>query len=201
MKLLKSVSLPTSSTALKTVNVLFEDKIIKLSTDEIEVEEDVQIIDAKGLLMLPGGIDPHTHILAKNADAATDLAKITKIALEGGWTTLAELSYHTQSPVFNNSALKKKIALVNANSFTSLALWGHIDIGDYPYHAESAQEIWSKGIVGIALAVPSPNPAIPDITFTEIMDLFFDIYESDTSFAFQGYDYESYQEFSPLAQL
>lgn len=201
MKLLKSVSLPTSSTALKTVNVLFEDKIIKLSTDDIEVEEDVQIIDAKGLLMLPGGIDPHTHILAENADAATDLAKITKIALEGGWTTLAELSYHTQSPVFNNSALKKKIALVNANSFTSLALWGHIDIGDYPYHAESAQEIWSKGIVGIALAVPSPNPAIPDITFTEIMDLFFDIYESDTSFAFQGYDYESYQEFSPLAQL
>jgi len=132
MKLLKSVSLPTSSTALKRVNVLFEDKIIKLFTDDIEVEEDVEIIDAKGLLMLPGGIDPHTHILAKNADAATALANITKIALEGGWTTLSELSYHTQSPVFDNSALKKKIALVNANAYTALALWGHIELTIIP---------------------------------------------------------------------
>lgn len=29
----------------------------------------------------------------------------------------------------------------------------------------SAQEIWNKEVVGIALAVPSPNPAIADITF------------------------------------
>ena len=201
MKLLRSVSLPTSSTALKRVNVLFEDKIIKLSTDDIEVEEDVEIIEAKGLLMLPGAIDPHTHILTQDSENASDLSRFTKIALEGGYTTLAELSYHTPNPIFSNRALKKKIAMIDANSFTSLALWGHIDMGDYPYHSESAQEIWGKGVVGISLAVPSPNPKIADISFTEIMDLFLDIYESDTSFAFQGYDYENFQEFNPTAQL
>jgi len=201
MKLLRSVSLPTSSTALKRVNVLFEDKILKLSTDDIEVEEDVEIIEAKGLLMLPGAIDPHTHILTQDSENASDLSRFTKIALEGGYTTLAELSYHTLNPIFDNRSLKKKMAFINANSFTSMALWGHIDMGDYPYHSESAQEIWSKGVVGISLAVPSPNPAIADISFTEIMDLFLDIYESDTSFAFQGYDNENYQAFSSTAQL
>ena len=26
------------------------------------VEEDVRILDAEGLLVMPGGIDPHTHL-------------------------------------------------------------------------------------------------------------------------------------------
>lgn len=201
MKLLKSVSLPTSSAALKKVNVLFEDKILKFSTEDIEVEEDVEVIEAKGLLMLPGAIDPHTHFLTKDTEAAESLSQNTKIALEGGWTTLAELSYHTNNPIFSNAALKKQIALANANSYTSLAFWGHIDIGDYPYHSEAAQEIWNKGVTGISLAVPSPNPAIPDISFAEIMDLFLDIYESDTAFAFQGYDYENFPAFNLTAQM
>jgi len=200
MKLLINALLPTSSTAFKRVNVLFSDKFIKFSPDEIKVEDEVEMIDAQGSILLPGGVDPYIHILGKDKTAAQDLDAITKTALEGGWTTLAELSYHTESPVFTPADLKKKQELIKASSWVDLALWGHVDIGEYPYHAEAAQELWAKGVIGIALAAPSPNPAIPEISFTEIMDLFLDIYESDTAFAFQGYDHETHQEFSPQAQ-
>ena len=200
MKILSNVSLPTLSNALKRVNILFEDKIIKVSADEIITDEDVEVIDGKGLIILPGAIDPHFHILSKDSEAAFDLSQISKAALEGGWTTIAELSYHTQSPIFSPEALSKKIALLTDNAWTDTALWGHVDISDYPYHAESAQELWSKGIVGLALTAPSPNPAIGEISFTEIMDLFLDIYESDTAFAFQGYDHEAYPEYSFTSQ-
>ncbi|MDD4309384.1 MAG: amidohydrolase family protein [Candidatus Cloacimonetes bacterium] len=201
MKIITNVSLPTLSAALKRVNILFDEKIIKVSADEIITEEEYETIDGKGLVILPGAIDPHTHILGDDASAANDLSSISKAALEGGWTTLAELSYHTASPIFSPSDLNKKIALLNDKVWTNMALWGHVDISDYPYHAEAAQELWSKGIVGIALAAPSPNPAISEISFTEIMDLFLDIYESDTAFAFQGYDHEAYPEYSFSSQM
>lgn len=201
MKLILNASLPTASAALKRVNVLFDDKIIKVSTDIPATEEDVERIDAKGLIMLPGGIDPHTHILGADSSAASDLAAISKAALEGGWTTLGELSYHTQSPIFKPAQLLEKIALLNENSWTAMALWGHVDITDYPYHAETAQELWGKGVVGIALCAPTPNAAISEISFTEIMDLFLDIYESDTSFAFQGYDHEAHSGYSFVSQM
>lgn len=200
MKLLTNALLPTSSTAFKRVNVLFNDKFVKFSQDEIRVEDEVELIDAKGQILLPGGIDPHVHILGKDSTAEKDIDSITKTALEGGWTTLAELSYHTESPVFSLGDLKKKAELFDQSSWTAMALWGHVSIDEYPYHAESAQELWSKGVVGISLAAPSPNPAIPEISFTEIMDLFLDIYESDTAFGFQGFDHENHGSFSQLAQ-
>lgn len=200
MKLLQNVSLPTSSTAFKRVNILFDEQIIKISADEIPFEEGTEIIDGKGLVILPGGVDPHLHILSDDKTAAEDIATISKAALEGGWTSIAELSYYTSSPVFHPADLQKKRKLIDDYAFTDTALWGHVDISDYPYHAEAAQELWAKGVVGISLAAPTPNPAIPEISFTEIMDLFLDIYESDTAFAFQGFDHENHSAFGFEAQ-
>jgi len=201
MKLIINVSLPTSSAAFKKVNMLFDEKIIKISADDIACEEDVEMIDAKGLILLPGGVDPHLHMLGEDAPAADDLAQISKAALEGGWTTIGELSYHTESPVFTPDDIATKKLLFDENAFTETALWGHVDIADYPYHAEAAQELWANGVVGLALAAPNPNPAIPEISFTEIMDLFLDIYESDTAFGFQGYDHQNHPEYSFIAQM
>nr|MBP7310138.1 amidohydrolase family protein [Candidatus Cloacimonadota bacterium] len=195
MKLLINALLPTSSTALRRVNMLFDEKIIKVSTDEIDAPDETEVIDAQGLILLPGGVDPHVHILGKAATAAKDVEKLSKTALEGGWTTLAELSYHTEEPVFDPTRLKSRKELFDKHSYVDMALWGQVDITDYPYHAEAAQELWGKGVVGISLCAPSPNPAVAEISFTEIMDLFLDIYESDTAFAFQGYDHELYPQY------
>ena len=151
MKLFINASLATSSNALKRVNVLFDDKIQKISPDEIIPEEEVEIIDLKGKLLLPGGVDPHLHFFGKKADLPKKIQSISQKALAGGWTAIAEMSYHSQQPIFNPRALGKMIEIIEANSFNDIALWGHVDISEYPYHAESAQELWNKGVVGIAL--------------------------------------------------
>ena len=192
MKLFVNASLPTSSTALKRVNILFDETIKKISVDEIETEEELEIIDLKGRILLPGAIDIHSHILGKKKTLPQDLAKATKSALKGGWTTLAEMSYHSDAPIFDISDLKKSIAALKGNAYTDIALWANVDVTNYPYFAESAQELWAKGVVGIALMTPTPNEDIPQMDFTEIMDLFMDIYESDTEFAFQGYDVDNH---------
>lgn len=199
MKLFTNAALPTSSAALKRVNVLFDEKIVKISHDNIESEDISEVIDLKGNILLPGAIDAHTHIIGEK-DPAKSIAKISKTAISGGWTTLAELSYLDPEPIFNLRDLQKKQKLIDANSFVDMAIWGSVDINDYPYHAEAAQEIWANGVAGIALMSPSPNPALQALSFTEIMDLFMEIYESDTEFAFQGFDEDTSPEFDFPAQ-
>lgn len=201
MKLFVNASLPTSSSAFKHVNLLFDEQIVKISTDEISTEEQPEIIDLKGKILLPGAIDIHSHLIDKDKTLKSNLVKATKSALKGGWTTLAEMSYFTESPLFDTEDLKKRIAALQGNIYTDMALWAHVDVTDYPYYAESAQELWTKGVVGFILMVPSPNDAIADITFTEIMDLFMDIYESDTEFAFQGFDADSFKTYSFASQM
>lgn len=200
MKLFINASLPTSSAALKRVNVLFDDKIIKISADEIVTEEAPQVIDLKGKILLPGGVDPHSHLWEAGSDEKKFKAA-TASALKGGWTTLTELSFFSPKPIFGAAHLKAAIEKISSHSHVDMALWGNVDIGEYPYHAESALELWNKGTTGLALTAPGSNPLIPEITFTEMMDLFFDIYESDTEFSYQGYDHENHAEYSFPAHL
>ncbi len=199
MKLFINASLPTSSSACKKVNVLFEETIVRISQDEIRSEDIAETIDLQGRILLPGGVDPHSHVISE-ADPSKTLERVSKSAISGGWTTLAELSYFNPHPLFSLQDMKSAAKAIDANSHVDMALWGNVNIDDYPYHAEAALELWSRGAVGLALMTPSPNPAIPELSFTEIMDLFMDIYESDTAFAFQGFDTESGSQFSFAAQ-
>lgn len=201
MKLFENASLPTSSNALKRVNVLFDTQIIKISSDPILSEEDPQVIDLNGKILLPGAVDPHVHILGKKQAMPDAIRNATQKAISGGWTTLAEMSYHSEVPIFSKQDLGKMIALIAENAACDMALWGNVDILDYPYHAEAAQELWTKGVVGIALMAPSPNAKIQELSFTEMMDLFMDIYESDTEFAFQGYDFEAHDSYTIDSQM
>ncbi|HNT52067.1 MAG TPA: amidohydrolase family protein [Candidatus Syntrophosphaera sp.] len=199
MKLIANAALPTASAACKRVNVLFDEQIVKITTDTIVSEDIAEVIDLGGKMLLPGGVDAHSHIIAEG-DPAKTLARITRAALSGGWTTLAELSYFNPQPIFAREDLRRLAALIKAHSHVDMAVWGNVNIGDYPYHAEAALELWNRGTVGLALTHPSPNPAITALSFTEIMDLFLDIYESDTAFAFQGWVPEPGAAFSFTAQ-
>jgi len=200
MKLFKNACIPTSSSALKRINILFDEQIIKISKDEILCEEPVEVIDLEGALLLPGAVDAHSAIMIDPESHASDLENVSRDAICGGWTTLSEMSFHTGLPCFDGSALKKIKAQIDDSSYCDMGLWGHIDVDEYPYYNESAQDLWQSGLVGILLMNPSPNPKIKALSFTEIMDLFLDIYDSDTLFAFQGFDLEEGDDFNAMTQ-
>ncbi len=48
-----------------------------------------QVVDARGMLVLPGGIDPHTHL----PGSVEDLASGTATALAGGITTIGAMTF------------------------------------------------------------------------------------------------------------
>ena len=58
------------------------------------VETDARVLDASGLLILPGGVDPHVHLTSSEEFAfADDFESGTRGALAGGITTVGHMAF------------------------------------------------------------------------------------------------------------
>lgn len=71
----------------------YNGKIIKIGTElEQHTSSDYQIIDATGFYVMPGGIDPHTHLAFPfmNSRTVDDFLSGTTAALAGGTTTIID---------------------------------------------------------------------------------------------------------------
>jgi len=189
MKLIRNVSLPAGN-SFKKVNVLFDNTIEQIGSAINESGIITEEYDYSGCILIPGAVDIHTHILNGSKSDSQNLAKCSKYAVSGGFTTLADMSYTTSKPIFKKTDLSSYEKVIKDNSFADIALWGHCNLNEFPYHIDLINEMWSEGVVGFIVFQPSPNQLINSVSSNEMMDLFDEIYDSDISFAFQGYDTE-----------
>jgi dihydropyrimidinase len=72
-------------------DILIEDEVIVLIGRDLDVEAD-RVIDASGKLVLPGGVDPHTHMEMPLAGTETidTFTSGTAAAAKGGTTTIID---------------------------------------------------------------------------------------------------------------
>lgn len=78
--------------------ILIENGRIHTIGSAISREKDMKIHDASGLLVLPGGVDPHTHLDWDfgNARTVDTFGSGTKAAAFGGTTTIVDFSNQTR---------------------------------------------------------------------------------------------------------
>src|ERR1700761_9095577 len=76
----------------KRADVLIRDGVIAAIGSDLETPSGAEVIEAGGCLILPGGIDPHTHLeLAfMGAVSADDFEWGTKAAMSGGTTMVVD---------------------------------------------------------------------------------------------------------------
>lgn len=83
-----------------------------------------EVVDAEGCYVIPGGIDPHTHVILSGAHAKVSdgFRAATEAAIWGGTTTIVEHPGFEApgSPLF--SALEKTLAEGEGNSFTDFGV-------------------------------------------------------------------------------
>ncbi|CAB3242692.1 unnamed protein product [Arctia plantaginis] len=77
---------------MEDLDVYIEDGIIKQVGRNLIIPGGTRTIDATGKLVMPGGIDPHTHfeLEMNGAKAADDFYKGTRAAVAGGTTTVID---------------------------------------------------------------------------------------------------------------
>jgi dihydropyrimidinase len=102
------------------------DKIVEIAPDLPRHERDERELDAQGLLILPGGIDPHVHLTLPESVPATDrwvddLTSGSKAALAGGITTVGNISFPEPGETLL-ATLKREAKLVQQQAIADVIL-------------------------------------------------------------------------------
>jgi dihydropyrimidinase len=102
----------------RAADVLIEGERIANVAGSISAPAGARIIDARGKLVIPGGIDPHTHLQPAFVD---DLTSGSRAALAGGITTVGTFSAlrRDESP---EAALDRMTALVQQQAIADIFL-------------------------------------------------------------------------------
>src|SRR2546430_7414296 len=112
-------------------DILNEDGKISVIAAAIDADVD-KVIDAKGKLVIPGGIDPHTHMeLPFGGTAASDDFETgTRAAAHGGTTTIIDFAVQYKGQSLNQAldAWHKK-----AEGRTSIDYGFHLICTDLPH--------------------------------------------------------------------
>lgn len=80
-------------------------------------------LDAKGMLLLPGGIDPHVHLREPGNTERETFATGTRAAAAGGVTTLIEHPI-SKPPQYNVEILENRISIADEHAFIDFGFVG-----------------------------------------------------------------------------
>ncbi|MGH3365775.1 MAG: dihydroorotase [Nocardioidaceae bacterium] len=99
-----------------------------------------ETVDAAGLLVMPGGVDTHVHLMDPGSTEREDFPTGTSAAAASGVTTIIEHS-HGQ-PVRTVDDLQDKVRYLRDRSNVDFGLAAHA----WPGHSNTVADLWAAGV-------------------------------------------------------
>jgi allantoinase len=99
------------------------EKIVELGKN---LAGDEEIIEAKGMLLLPGGIDPHVHFDDPGFTDREDFAFGSRFAASGGITTVIDMPCTSIPPVTTVANLEEKLKAVEKKAVIDYGFFGGV---------------------------------------------------------------------------
>ncbi|MEM6332038.1 MAG: allantoinase AllB [Planctomycetota bacterium] len=103
-----------------------------------------EVIDAEGLVVLPGMIDPHVHFNEPGRSDWEGFATGSTALSAGGGTCFFDMPLNSHPPVLTGEAFDAKRATGEAKSRTDFAIWG----GLTPDSLEHMDSLAERGVIG-----------------------------------------------------
>jgi len=103
-----------------------------------------EVIDARGLHLLPGVIDAHVHFNEPGRTGWEGWATGSRALAAGGATACVEMPLNAHPPTVDGAAFDAKAAAARAASLVDFALWGGLVPGDL----DRFDELADRGVVG-----------------------------------------------------
>lgn len=97
-------------------------RIVSLDMPGLNAEVD-EVIDATGMLVFPGFIDPHVHSREPGLTYKEDFAHSTRAAAAGGVTTILEMP-NAVPPVSDVATFRERASQHARSAFVDFGLWG-----------------------------------------------------------------------------
>ncbi|MDF3037961.1 MAG: dihydroorotase, multifunctional complex type, partial [Thermomicrobiales bacterium] len=121
-------------------------------------------IDARGLHVLPGGVDVHVHFNEPGRTEWEGWATGSAACAVGGTTTVAEMPLNAHPPTLDGSSFDAKRGEAEASSYVDFALWG----GLTPINLDHMEELAERGVLGFKAFMSNSGiadfPAADDAT-------------------------------------
>ena len=111
-----------------------------------------EVIDACGALVMPGLVDTHVHCLSSPEEGIT---RATAAAAAGGVTTIVDMPYDAENPIFDAERLAEKVDAVYAQARVDVGLYGSMakenGLGAVPAQLEA-------GVLAFKFSLFETNP-------------------------------------------
>ncbi len=124
-----------------------------------------RVIDATGLLAMPGMLDQHVHFMDPGDTSREDFPHGSGAAALGGVTTVIE---HTHSaPVLTVADLRAKIAHLESRSLVDFGLIAHV----FPDTVDQAPALWDAGVAMFKVFTCTTH-GVPALLSDDLLRLF-----------------------------
>ncbi|WP_114946075.1 allantoinase AllB [Microvirga calopogonii] len=120
--LIRGGTVVTESGASILTIAIMDGRIVGLLEDTRPLPAADEIIDATGLVIVPGAIDAHTHFTGSNPFPREEVLEGTKGAARGGVTTFLEMP-HSNPPATTVANFLAKRDLLRTHSAIDFGLW------------------------------------------------------------------------------
>ncbi len=134
-----TVVLPTGQ---KPADIAVTDGIITAIGSE--VSDGAEVIDARGLVVLPGVVDSHVHFNEPGRAEWEGWEAGTSGAARGGVTTVLEMPLNAHPPTTTVAAFDAKVAVASQKALVDFGLWG----GMVPENLAELPALAGRGVVG-----------------------------------------------------
>ncbi len=133
-------------------DLLIKDELIASigSSEEFRIPSDVKIIDATGLLVLPGIIDDQVHFRDPGLTYKGDIFSESRAAVAGGVTSFMDMP-NTNPQTVTIDLLNEKYLIGSENSFTNFSFY----LGATNTNIDEVMKIDASAVCGIKLFMGS----------------------------------------------
>ena len=101
-------------------DILIEGDLIASISKKIQVDSDTQVIDAHGLILIPGMIDDQVHFREPGLTHKGNILSESKAAIAGGVTSYIEMP-NTSPNTTTVEEFNKKISIASINSYSNFS--------------------------------------------------------------------------------
>jgi allantoinase len=123
-----------------------------------------EVIDARGLTVLPGAVDPHAHFEDPGHTEREDFTTGTSAAAAGGITTVIEHPL-TYPPVTTVELYREKREMARQKVIIDFGLWGALTRPSL----EHMDGQWREGAAAFKAFMPVSDPSYPNVTDAELL--------------------------------
>jgi allantoinase len=124
-----------------------------------------ELIDATGLVVMPGAIDMHAHFEDPGHTEREDFTTGTMAAAAGGITTVIEHPL-TYPPVTTTALYREKREMAERKVVVDFGLWGALTAPSIPEIAGQ----WAEGAMGFKAFMPISDPSYPHVDDAQFLD-------------------------------